>query len=251
MGVLQIAGLVALGLIPSFFWVFLYLREDSHPEPMRLVRKVFIIGMLTAPFVIIFQMLPSCLAGSCSDRVLLGSSPFMLWAAFVEEFFKFLVIWVFLRNNPEFDEPVDAMIYMIVAGLGFAAVENMLFLYAASPKGLDYTLSTWAYRFIGSTFLHALAAGLTGYFMAMAWFYCKHLYKLIFLGLILATLFHFTFNVIIIQSSLTPFCLSSGLCLPASVAGSSSLLLLFALLLGLLFHQLWKRQQQHIESCPV
>ena len=53
---------------------------------------------------------------------------FFLWAALVEEVVKFMAIRFMILNDPEFDEPVDAMIYMITASLGFAAIENILFI---------------------------------------------------------------------------------------------------------------------------
>lgn len=142
------------------------------------------------------------------------------------------MVKVTVLNRSDFDEPIDAMIYMVVAGLGFAAMENILFLFKAFPDGIEATLSTWALRFVGATFLHALAAAITGYFIAMAWFFYGHAYKLIAVGLALATLFHFTFNLFVLESSANK----------SVLAYSFALLLILSFLVSVLFQKLWKRQ---------
>lgn len=225
-------SLIVLGLIPSFSWLALYLKKDIHPEPRYLVTQTFILGMLSAPFVIVFQMLFPFIFRIGDPSFFSNSPSFFIWAAFTEEFFKFLVVWIFIIKNREFDEPIDAMIYMVVAGLGFAAMENILFLFKAFPDGIEATLSTWALRFVGATFLHALAAAITGYFIAMAWFFYGHAYKLIAVGLALATLFHFTFNLFVLESSANK----------SVLAYSFALLLILSFLVSVLFQKLWKRQ---------
>jgi len=132
------------------------------------------------------------------------STWFFLWAAFIEESVKFLAIKFIVLHDPEFDEPVDAMVYMISAGLGFAAIENILVLFQTLPRGTEDTLSVWLLRFVGATFLHAVSSAIVGYFLALAWFYNRHSSKLIWLGLFAATIFHFVFNIILLSSDGKP-----------------------------------------------
>lgn len=231
MSFISALSLVALGLIPSFSWLFLYLKKDLHPEPKYLVSQTFLLGMISAPFVLAGQMLFPLIFQIGQLGTIPDAPSFFLWAAFVEEFFKFFVVWVFIIRSREFDEPIDAMIYLIVAGLGFAAMENILFLFKSFPDGLDVTLKVWALRFVGATFLHALAAAITGYFVAMAWFFTNHTYKLIFLGLAIATLFHFTFNIFVLQSEADK----------KALIYSFMLLLFFSFLVSLLFHKILQR----------
>ena len=82
-----------------------------------------------------------------------------------------------------------------MAGLGFAAIENILYLFTAIHNGLQTTIIIWALRSVGSTLLHALSSGLVGYFLALSWFFQSHRKKLLIVGLMVATLFHFTFNL--------------------------------------------------------
>ena len=204
MPIYQIVLLVILGFVPSIVWLNFYYREDCHPEPKHLLTKVFLMGIILSVLAIAFQwLLLKCDAlafkNLCSPFGFLqqASPEFLLWSAFVEEMFKFYAVRFIILQDPEFDEPIDAMIYMITAGLGFAAIENVLVVFQTTPDGFSVTMNTLILRFIGATLLHALASGLLGYFLAISWFFQHHHKKLLITGLILATLFHFTFNMFI------------------------------------------------------
>jgi len=154
-----------------------------------------------------------------------------MWSAFVEELVKFYAIRIMVMDNPEFDEPIDAMIYMMAASLGFAAIENTLIVFQTTPDGLAVTINTLILRFIGATLLHALSGGLLGYFLAISWFFRHHKKKLIITGMIVATLFHFTFNIIIFtfEGQVT------------ALLYTTSLLLGMAFLISILFDRLKDR----------
>src|SRR3989344_2616941 len=195
--------LVTLGILPSLIWLFVYLRKDCHPEPKYLVIKTFLMGIIISPLAIIFQLLFVKTIASTFPS-LNGQSPaFFLWAAFVEEVVKLYAIRWLILYDPEFDEPVDAMIYMITAALGFAAMENILVMFQVLP---DCTviecqaIGVWLLRFAGATLLHALSSAIVGYFIGIAWFYLHHQNKLIYIGLAVATIFHFTFNMFLMPS---------------------------------------------------
>ncbi len=156
-------------------------------------------GIALAPLAVISQVLFGRFLNVLDPSYAVNNSAaFFLFAAFVEEAVKLLAIKLLILNNPEFDEPVDAMIYMITAGLGFAAIENILVIFQSLPSGVPIAFQLWALRFVGATILHALSSGITGYFLGLAWFYRRHSGKLIFGGLALATLFHFAFNYILL-----------------------------------------------------
>ncbi len=172
-------------------WLAFYLHKDIHPEPAYMISKTFLMGIVLAPIAAIAQLL---------FGVQFGGYPilFVLFAAFVEEIVKYLAVKFIVLHDAEFDEPVDAMIYMIVAGLGFAAIENILVLYRSIDAGLTVAFKVLLFRFVGATLLHALSTGLIGYFLALSWFYDAHRVKLLWAGIALATLFHFTFNIFLV-----------------------------------------------------
>lgn len=148
-------------LIPAFLWLLLFLREDrARPEPKSFILKSFFWGALIAlPVVLVNEGVSSLL-----DR---GILTLIVFAA-VEEFFKFFAALFSVRRNPNFDEPIDAMIYAIAAGLGFATVENILSVMGQFGNGewLSGALEVLVLRFVGATLLHTLTAGLIGYYWA-------------------------------------------------------------------------------------
>ncbi|MDO8265096.1 MAG: PrsW family intramembrane metalloprotease [Candidatus Parcubacteria bacterium] len=188
------------GLLPSFIWLSLYLRKDDHPESKWMILKIFFYGMLaTIPAAMlelgIFEEI-SKLSLSENIAVIIY---FFLGVALTEEIVKYLIVRVKVLNNPEFDEPTDVMIYMIVAALGFAALENISILLGYREYSSDIVFKILLLRFVGATFLHALASGTMGYFIARSLFQTKQRGKLLLSGLIISTTLHGLYNLSIIQ----------------------------------------------------
>lgn len=193
--------LILLGLLPGVAWLAFYLREDlRHPEPKRLISYTFLAGAIITAFVLQAQLL-------INDWLISrGLSPYsfvsFLFLGGIEEFFKFLAVYLVVSRRKEFDEPLDAMIYMIVAALGFATVENVASIFQtnslafAGPGPLETTIL----RFVGATLLHTLASGIVGYYWGKAIAKKAGYAGLIFKGLLIATLLHAIFNYLIIKS---------------------------------------------------
>lgn len=194
---------IIFGLVPSLAWLTFYLRKDSHPEPNSMIIRVFFWGMMaTIPVLALelafkflffdFLLLPRGLA--LTLYVFLG-------IALVEEVLKFLVVKWRVFSNSAMDEPVDLLLYMVISALGFAGMENILVLFGLGNLAPVSNIATLAaFRFLGATFLHALASGLFGYFIALGQFTHKHSSFSFFFGLTLATLLHGFFNMVIIEA---------------------------------------------------
>lgn len=188
--------LVLAGFVPSLAWLIYYLKKDCHPEPKSLIARAMAGGIIVAPLAVIAQLAFSRWAAwNWPGYDPARSASFFFWAALVEEYVKYLAVKLTVLHNPEFDEPTDAMVYMISAALGFAAIENILVLYNVVPDGVGATLRIWVLRFAGATLLHTIASAIFGYALALAWFHRRHSRKLIAAGLALATFAHFVFNV--------------------------------------------------------
>jgi len=189
------------GLIPSIIWLLYFLERDVRPESKLMVIKIFLYGMLsTLPtiffgiaFLEIFRWL------NIPPPYLIILNTFVA-VAFIEEMMKFWVVRDKVLSHPEFDEPVDAVIYMIIAGLGFAAAENILVLFGLGlPVFLPEVLEIAALRFLTATFLHALCSGIIGYFLALGIFETKKRLELISLGLLIGTILHGVYNFAILE----------------------------------------------------
>lgn len=189
---------IIFGILPSLTWLFYYLRKDVHPESNSMVLKIFTFGALVTLPVFFIQIGLAFLLEKIAIPQL--ASSLLYWfivIALTEELFKFLVVKLKVINSPELDEPLDIMLYMVIAALGFAALENILYLFA--PMGgisfadlINRTLIISFIRFIGATFLHTLCAGTVGYFWALG--ICKSQKKYLALGFLIAVLLHGLYN---------------------------------------------------------
>ncbi|MEK9155007.1 MAG: PrsW family intramembrane metalloprotease [Patescibacteria group bacterium] len=194
---------ILLGLVPSFAWLIFFSREDVHPEPKKIIARTFIAGAAITFLAIFFQFY------SLKFFRLIGFSEYnfysFLAAATIEEVFKFLAAYLVIRKSRFFDEPIDAMIYMISAALGFAAMENIFIAFNNiyfSDGGLNGVLGILTLRFVGATLLHALASGIVGYYWAKGFKNISVNIKVSVLkGLILASVLHAIFNYLILSYS--------------------------------------------------
>lgn len=182
------------GLIPALFWLWFWLREDEHPEPYLLIALAFIGGMMVVPLALPLQKLA---IDSYDNDTLI-----FVWVV-IEETLKYAMALLMILWRRVVDEPIDVIIYMIAIALGFAALENALFIFNPLTAG-DYANSaiTGSFRFLGSTLLHILASGTVGAFLALA-FYKGMVQKLFWgtVGLFVAIVLHALFNFFIMDAS--------------------------------------------------
>jgi RsiW-degrading membrane proteinase PrsW (M82 family) len=182
------------GLFPALIWLWFWMHENhEHHEPKYTLWLTFICGMCAVFLVYPFQKLIAWIVGEPTGTWTI----ILLWAA-LEELFKFLAAYfIALRDKIEiFDEPIDAFVYLMTASLGFAALENTLFLITPLLQG--NTLSSIIVgnmRFMGANLLHVAASGLLSICIAFAYYksvWTQRLYTII--GLLIAFVFHAGFN---------------------------------------------------------
>lgn len=187
-----------LGFAPGLIWLAFFLKEDVHPEPRAMIARTFIVGGLSAFIALILEYFTSdffkgnpVILGFLSNVNLL---PFIGFAV-IEEVVKFVFVWKLIHKSPYFDEPIDAMIYMVTGALGFATAENF-FLMLSNSTGDPFTVILL--RFVGATLLHALSSAVIGYMWAWG---LKRKVTPFYLGwgIVLATLFHAIFNFLVYQ----------------------------------------------------
>jgi RsiW-degrading membrane proteinase PrsW (M82 family) len=195
------------GVLPALLWLWFWLKEDKlHPEPKSRILLVFIGGMAS-----VFIVLP--LEKFVFTAVLSSISilTVFLWAG-IEEISKFITAYFTALRNKVVDEPIDAVIYMITAALGFSALENTLFIFNLVDKG-DFiqSIMTGNSRFLGATLLHVASSAAIGVMVGLS-YYKKPLAKKIFLftGIVLSILLHTIFNLLIIKFENDLFFVFSG-----------------------------------------
>lgn len=201
-----------VGLLPAVIWLWFWLHEDKeHPEPRSTLTLTFTTGMamifLTIPLESIFV---KCIAGGdivCPpiNFPLLPHWQFLAWAT-IEEVLKFAAVLIAALHTQAYDEPIDAIIYMMCAALGFAALENMLFILPHIIPNINAGFVSSVFitnlRFIGANLLHVVASSTIGIALALS-FYKTRKEKIlwVFGGLVTAIMLHWLFNLFIMYSS--------------------------------------------------
>jgi len=193
----KILGLALLGgIAPALLWLWFWLKEDNQkPEPKGLLAILFFIGMVLVILVIPAQKF-------IQNNVTSSEWQIIGWAS-IEELIKYLGVVILLYKTNRIDEPIDWPIFLITVALGFAALENTLFL--IKPLSLNQTtvgLLTGQLRFLGSTLLHAVSSGIVGVSLGLSFHMGKYVKKIYLLvGLLLAITLHSTFNFFIIEDN--------------------------------------------------
>jgi len=198
------------GILPAVIWLMFWTQEDyEHPEPWKRIFGAFALGALAVPVVLVIQLLfhkqligIESLESIISSSLLLGFGALLLWSI-VEEALKYAAANFAGISTKDGDEAIDVMVYMISAALGFAALENVLYLFSPLLEG-DTTAAilTGNLRFIGSTLVHVASSAIFGYFIASSFFKHKRVKRLYFwIGLLVSTCLHALFNLFIILSN--------------------------------------------------
>lgn len=215
------------GGLPPLIWLWFWLKEDErNPEPRLLIAATFIGGMIAVPVALFVEqrLVDTFFPHFFTD---IGLSLFisLFFIVLVEEVVKFLAFAGVALPNKNFNEPVDSLVYLITAALGFAALENSLFLidslsYAAPQllsgeivsANLPPVFINNSLRFIGANVLHVVSSGIIGIFLGYA-FYKSTARKVLygFIGIVLATLLHALFNFSIISLENKPLVVFMGL----------------------------------------
>ena len=221
-----------LGILPSLIWLFYYLNKDLHPEPKRMILEIFLWGALITlpvvfvqlgtakildiitwklgfphldyihfPFPYLDHLLALPLANLSGMSLAIVVTYWFLIIAFSEELFKYLIIKIKVINNPNLDEPLDVMLYMTVAALGFAAVENIFYLLSTiGQMSFDTTFTIYIVRFLGAIFLHTLCSAVIGYALAISFYEVRRRKLCVFAGITVAVILHglFDFSMILL-----------------------------------------------------
>lgn len=185
------------GIIPSLFWLWFWLKEDEeNPEPTILLTVVFVMGMLAVLIVLPIQKFIQMNINSQNIELI-------LWAS-TEEIMKYLAALLILYRTNYANKPIDWPIYLITSALGFAALENTLFLIKpiSVADGATVALLTGHLRFLGSTLLHTIASATIGITIGMSLHMSRFMKKIfLIIGFIVAISLHTAFNFFIIKNN--------------------------------------------------
>ncbi len=154
--------------------IYIYIRDKYEKEPLRLLIIGLIYGFLIAFPITKCEILMSIFTPNSGFFVEALYNSFMV-AAFVEEGFKFVILFFLVWRNDNFNERFDGIVYAVFISLGFAFIENILYVMSPSLGGLK----TAIYRGIFSVPGHAFFGVCMGYYFALSKYTAKK--KLYFL----------------------------------------------------------------------
>ncbi len=198
MAALIVIANVLLATLPGLFWFWWYARQDrKRPEPKGYLWRVFLLGALvTIPALFIEFSLDLIIPFADQSLGFTAIAGTLLVVAPVEELSKFLMVRIGVYKNKAFDERLDGIIYMVVAALGFATVENVLVVLREGSGVLPL-------RFLTATLLHVLASGIIGFFMGQAKFMRSRAraFWMQLLGLIIGISLHGLYDFLVINNS--------------------------------------------------
>jgi RsiW-degrading membrane proteinase PrsW (M82 family) len=183
------------GAIPALLLMWLVDRLDARrPEPRGTRRLVVLAGMLSVvPALILEVMIPALAAGRIEPDLTYQGSSFQAFivAAGVEEACKIVLVYWVVWRRPEFDERMDGIVYASRGGLGFALVENVLYL--LRQHSLEGQLIVWVERALLAVPGHAMWTGMIGGMAARRRFDGSGLG--LFGGYLLAVAFHGAYDL--------------------------------------------------------
>ncbi|UCC12299.1 MAG: PrsW family intramembrane metalloprotease [candidate division WOR-3 bacterium] len=176
--------LLLIALAPCLFllWYF-YHRDRYEPEPKKKILKIFFIGaLMVLPAALIEYVLITGLQYVANGIVSIFIMSFIIIAP-VEELVKYLTVRRWIYRSIEFNEVMDGIVYTVAASLGFATVENILYV-------LQHGIAVGIARAFLAVPGHAFFGAIMGFYIGRAKFKIEHESRYLWTGVLLAIFFH-------------------------------------------------------------
>ncbi|MCP4327521.1 MAG: PrsW family intramembrane metalloprotease [Alphaproteobacteria bacterium] len=153
--------LLAAALLPVLVILWYVRHRDAFREPPRVVMATFLLGMVTVTPLLAAWFFIGRVLSDFSDPFVFAAAAAFLEAAIPEEALKFLVLYFYAARHDAFDEPMDGIVYGVAASLGFAGLENILYV---SDGGWQVAIA----RALTAVPAHALDGVLMGFYVGLA-----------------------------------------------------------------------------------
>lgn len=178
-----------LAMAPSLaIMIYIYWKDKFDKEPLKELAITFVLGALSAVPVILTGHLLKLFGFDESSKVLVWSLISMFCVVgFVEEFFKFLAVYIYAYRHKAFNEPFDGITYGVMSAMGFATLENLLYIFLG-----DQPETTAWMRMFTAVPAHAFFGVISGYFIGLQ--RVKNMKGLALLGVFYAAVLHTLYN---------------------------------------------------------
>ena len=180
--------LLALALAPGSAIILYIYRKDKHErEPLTLLAVSFVYGILSTAVTLILSWPLNAYVVLQPESLMDEFYSAFFKVALVEEFSKFLFIRFVLFRNKNFNEPFDGIVYAVMVGMGFATLENVLYVF-------QFGFETAVWRMFTAVPAHATFAILMGFFLGKAKFAQGGRLLYMLTALFAATFFHGSYD---------------------------------------------------------
>jgi len=173
------------GIAPAIALMSFFYLKDRFTEPIPLILRTFILGALLV-FPIMFIQYVFNTEGLVDSTFI--QSFFIV--ALSEEFFKWFIFFYCIYNHSEFDAHYDGIVYAVGISLGFASLENILFLFS---NGIEHAFS----RALFPVSSHALFGVIMGYYFGKAKMNNTHKKRNLAFAFLIPFILHGTYNYIL------------------------------------------------------
>jgi RsiW-degrading membrane proteinase PrsW (M82 family) len=194
--------MLVAALLPAFILGLYIWRRDPNPEPVKWVIRAFLAGIIICfPVAYAENAISTWLFPAGGPTTLFGTTAEAFFvAAFPEEAAKLLVLWFFvLRNNPHFDEHFDGIVYAVFVSLGFAAIENVFYVFG-SGEGWASVAATRALLAVPGHYAFGI---LMGFYLSVYHFF-DHSKKIAAKVLLVPVLAHGVYDAIAMSGQVDP-----------------------------------------------
>lgn len=189
--------LILAAVAPAVILLLLFYKVDRfEPEPIKLLLKLYVLGMLSViPVLIMETILQALNIFTLLDNDLMNLYDALVVAGFSEELYKWIIVLIFVFKSREFDEYIDGIIYCVFVSLGFATVENILYV-------IEGSYSVAITRAILSVPAHMLFGVSMGYYLSLSKFgkTSKLRNKYMVLSLVIPILLHGGYDYILMSN---------------------------------------------------
>jgi len=198
--------IILAALLPAFVLLkYIYRKDSIKPEPTKWLLKGFFYGILST-IVSTFISSPLGFLGFYTNEFTsVGGalSTAFFGAAIPEEAAKLFMLWLLLRKNPYFDEKLDGVVYAACVGMGFASLENIMYLFSAYNEWVQVGIM----RALISVPGHFMFAVIMGYYYSLG--YWGHSKKHMVLAFVYPMLLHGIFDFLLMASGVTTHLIST------------------------------------------
>ncbi len=185
-------GILFASLSPVFIILFyIYFRDKYEKEPLGLLVKAVVLGMITVIPILGVERL---LMGIMPELERTGNAVYQafLVAGTTEELFKFLALFLLVWRSPSFNEQFDGIVYAVFVSLGFAAVENVMYV-------MDGGYQTAMLRALTAVPAHALFGITMGYYLGIARRYSELKKSYLLYAILVPVLIHGLYDFILMM----------------------------------------------------